>query len=168
MSEYITDPTTGKSIYTFKNGLKVEIVRVAPLLTNQLRKQLKKPIPPKVKIEVGENEFIFEDDIDNAGYKAALEIWSEEIENRARILYLTKGINIDLTPGQRQEVDQLRAFWLENYGDKLEGSDEYCYLSYVAIQSESEYQELISAITGRSEPKESGVANALADFPNHS
>ena len=98
-------------------------------------------------------------------YIAAKERHGQELEMRVRKLMIQRGVIIppDNT-GWQAEVAELKAFWLETYGAELEGNEKDLYVSHIAIGTDSDYLELVEAITRRSQPTEGEVAAAKATF----
>lgn len=152
--------------YTFKDtGIRVQIRKVSPMSVVELQKAFPAPTPPRQRVEVG-GEWMEESNPSDPDYLAAKERHGQELEMRVRQLMIRRGVIIppDNVTWQ-DEVKEFRAFWLETYGKELEGDDKEIYISHIAIGTDSDYVELVDAITRRSQPTEGEVAAARSSFP---
>jgi hypothetical protein len=152
--------------YTFKDtGVRVQIRKVSPMLVVELQRSFPAPTPPRQRVEVA-GEMVEEANPSDPDYIAAKERHGQELEMRVRKLMIQRGVIIppDNT-GWQAEVAELKAFWLETYGAELEGNEKELYVSHIAIGTDSDYLELVEAITRRSQPTEGEIAAAKASFP---
>lgn len=155
----------GKSLFKFRSGLVVRIKQVSPLLVQELRKANPRPVAPVQRILGADGEtYIEEMNVAAPSYVAAVEQYEAMIEEKARIILVKLGVDFDMTPAQRAELDQRRAFMRDEFGVELDKNDVYSYVAYIAMSGEEEYGELINAVLSRSTPTESEVASALESF----
>ena len=152
--------------YTFKDtGVHVLIRKVSPLLVVELQKAFPPPVPPRQMVEVG-GKMVEESNPSHPDYQEALTRYSSDFELRVRRLLIARGVVI---PGEnttwKDEVRELKDFWLETYGKELEGDDKLIYIAHIAIGTDADMTELISAIVQRSQPSEEAVTAAKDSFP---
>lgn len=145
-------------------GKTVLIKKVSPLLLMELRKAFKEPKPPSQEVEINGRKVI-EENRAHPDFKAALEAYNIEFETRMRRLLINRGVVVTMTDEVKAEVAALRAEWEEETGSPLTGSDSYIYVSYIAIGTEEDMNDLIAEITQRSQPTPSEVELAKRTFP---
>lgn len=151
--------------FTFKDtGVTVMIRKVSPLLAFELRKRNPAPKPPKNKVEL-DGKTVYEENLADPDYEKAQAEYEQRIEELTRRLIIRRGVVHTLTESQKAEVDELKAYWLDETGEVLVGSDLDIFISYVAIGTDSDLGDLIDEILKRSQPTEGEVKEVLNSFP---
>ena len=154
--------------FTFKDtGIHVLIRKVSPMLVVELQKAFPPPTPPRQRVQIGESdEYTEEPNPAHPDYIAEQNRYNQELEHRVRKLMIQRGVIIP--PDNKtweQEVKELTDSMFEDFGIELSGSDKEIYISHIAIGTDSDYVELVDAITRRSQPTEAEIAAAKATFP---
>lgn len=144
--------------FTFKDtGITVQIRKVSPLLGMEIRKAFPPPKPPVVETPLGPEENEADPD-----YEAAMQAYGLMIEEKASRLYIKRGVECVV---DQEAVERLRAD-MRDEGITLEGDDKYLYIRYICVGSQEDYQDLLIAISRRSQPTEVAVAEAVETFPS--
>lgn len=142
--------------FTFKDtGITVSIRKVSPLLGMEIRKAFPPPKPPVVHTELGDEENPADPD-----YERAMEEYGMLIEDKASRLYIKRGVECEVDTAA---VASLRAD-MADMGITLDPDDKYVYIKYICVGSDQDYQELIEAITRRSQPTEAAVQETIDMF----
>ena len=152
--------------FTFKDtGVKVLIKKVSPLLVVELQKAFPPPAPPRQRVQIGD-EWAEEPNPAHPDYTEAMAKYSQEMEMRVRMLLINRGVVIPDDNGDwKAEVAELREFWQVNYGKELAGDDKTVYISNIAVGTDMDLGDLLTAIMQRSQPTEEAVAAAKSSFP---
>lgn len=156
--------TDSNPTFTFSSGLTVGIKRVSPLLMLALRRENPEPTPPMQEVTYGDDKKVLEANPADPKYIADLKAYEQAMEEKYRRLIILRGVNYVLNEDQKNEVRELRNFWLESYGKTLSGSDFEVFIAYLAIQSDSDFTNLFNAVTSRSQPTEAVVSDHLDNF----
>ena len=150
--------------FTFKDSKRTVLLRkVSPLLLMELRKTFPEPKPPTQEVEINGRK-VFEENRAHPDFKAKMEAYNIEFEGRMRKFLISRGVVVTPTDEIKAEVEKLRADWLEETGVALSGSDDYVYVSYIAIGTEEDMEELIAEITQRSQPTPAEVELSKVTF----
>ena len=146
-------------------GVEVFIKKVSPLLVVELQKAFPAPVPPRQRVEIG-GEWVEEPNPAHPDHVQALEQYSVEFEQRVRKLLISRGVVIpEANTTWRDEVKELRQFWMDTYGKELDGDDKAVYIAHIAIGTDADMTDLLSKILQRSQPTEEAVASAKDSFP---
>lgn len=145
--------------YEFKDtGVTVEIRKVSPLLMLQLQNRYPEPKPPLQEVDYGDGP-VKEPNPTAPEHLVALRQYQQDMELRMRRLLIQRGVKIDWTEERKQELAELREWWKEQYGEELpEKDDVVAYVSYIAVGSDKDYEELTTVILQRSQPTEAKIA----------
>lgn len=147
--------------YEFKDtGEVVQIRKVSPLLLMQLQNRYPEPKPPMQTVDYGDGPKL-EPNPASPEYAAALRQHQVDMERRIRKLLIQRGVVIEWNDERKAALADLRAYWSAENGEELEGSDEVVYVSYIAMGSDADFEELIAAILQRSQPTEAKVSETL-------
>lgn len=145
-------------------GVTVYIRKVSPMLVVELQKAFPPPVPPRQRVEIG-GEFVEEPNPAHPDYLDAMKAYNVEFEQRVRKLLINRGVIIpEVNTTWKDEVAELRQFWLDTYGKELEGDDKSLYISYLAVGTDADLTDLLTAIMQRSQPTEAEVSAAKASF----
>ena len=156
--------------YTFKDtGISVKIRKVSPMLIMEVQKAFPSPKPPMQEVVYGDPgepgaRTVEEPNEAHPDYLVAIDEYNLELEAKVRHLMFKRGVIINLDEVQKQEVKELRAEWKEMFGVDLSGSDKYVYISYIAIGTDADMEELQEVIMRRSQPTEAAIAESKAGF----
>ena len=156
--------------HTFKDtGIKVKIRKVSPMLIMEVQKAFPPPKPPMQEVVYGDPgesgaKTVEEPNEAHPDYLVAIDEYNLELEAKVRQLMFKRGVRIHLDEEQKQEVKELREEWKEMFDKDLSGSDKYLYISYIAIGTDADMEELQEVIMRRSQPTEAAIAEAKAGF----
>ncbi len=156
--------------HTFKDtGIKVKIRKVSPMLIMEVQKAFPPPKPPMQEVVYGDPgesgaKTVEEPNEAHPDYLVAIDEYNLELEAKVRQLMFKRGVRIHLDEEQKQEVKELREEWKEMFDKDLSGSDNYLYISYIAIGTDADMGELQEVIMRRSQPTEAAIAEAKAGF----
>ena len=150
--------------HTIKDtGETVQLRAVSPLIAQQVRKQFPAPTPPLNEVDYGGGDVRLEPNRADPDYTEAYEAWGAQIEEKTRRLYVKLGVVIDWTEERRERLALTREL-LGEEGVEIDPDDTVAYMSYCAIGSAEDYQELVEAIMRRSAPTEEAIAEAVETF----
>lgn len=149
--------------YTFKDTqVKVKLRKVSPLLALELRRAYPEPKPPMQEVDYGDGEKKLEPNPSHPDYVRELEEHNIKIELLTRKMLIKRGVVCDVP---MEDVEQLQADWLDLTGTELPEKDPLvAYISYIAIGSDKDMEELIYAVMRRSQPTEEAVASHQDTF----
>lgn len=157
-----------RNTFVFKDtGVAVTIKRVSPLLVLKLRDSFPRPKPPVQKVVGLDGAERLEENPAHPDYLAQLEQYEIDSELRVRRLLIRRGVEFDWTDERRKEVEELKEFWKNVYGETLTGTDEEIYISYIAIGTDGDMKDLLDAITIRSQPTEEEAQKAKDRFQDN-
>lgn len=146
-------------------GIQVNIRKVSPMLVVELQKAFPPPTPPRQRVQIGDSDdYTEEPNPAHPDYLLAMGKYNQELEMKVRQLLIKRGVVLDLTSDWKDQVDELRQFWLDTYGKELEGDDKVLYISYIAVGTDSDLSDLLAAIMQRSQPTEEAVETAKSTF----
>lgn len=164
MSHIPEPPEPGLTPFTFPDsGRTVFVRRVGPLLMATLRKQYPPPTPPLNRVDYGDGVVREEPNPADPDHQAALQEYNLQLEERARRLCVRRGIVVRLDDEAAAELAALRED-AAAVGLELEGSDVELYVSYLCVQTEADYEALVSAVLRRSQPTEEAIQEAADSF----
>jgi len=156
--------------YTFKDtGIKVKIKKVSPLLIVEVQKAMPVPKPPMQDVVYGDPgdpgaKKVQEPNESHPDYLADIDDYNMALEMKVRKFMIMRGVVINLDDEQKQEVKQLREEWKEEFDAELNGSDKFLYISYIAIGTDADMEELMDVIMRRSQPTEAVITEVKASF----
>lgn len=139
--------------YTFKDtGETIQLKKVSPLLMIRLQDRFPAPKPPLQTVDYGDGPKL-EPNPTAPEHVAALRQHELEMEKRIRHLLIERGVVMEWTTERSDALQELRAWWLKEYEQELdEPNDVVAYISYIAIGSDTDFEELVAAILQRSQP----------------
>ena len=156
--------------FTFEDtGITVQIRKVSPLLIMEVQKAMPVPKPPMQEVVYGDPgdpgaKRVQEPNEAHPDYLTDIDAYNMELEMKVRKFMIMRGVVINLTDDQKQEVKELRKEWKEEFGVELGGTDKLLYISYIAIGTDSDMEELMDVIMRRSQPTEAGMSDVKAGF----
>lgn len=151
--------------HTFQDtGITVSIRKVSPLLLNELRRRNPEPQPPKNLVDYGDGKKVLEENRADPDYMAALDKHAQELELKMRMLLIRWGVVYELTAQDLEQVKQLKEFWQTEYQQELEGTDLEVFISYIAIGTVEDLEELTNAIMRRSQPTPAAEGEAAQRY----
>lgn len=152
--------------FTFPDtGINVLIRKTSPLLLMELRKQFPEPKPPKQTVMINDKP-VEEENPSHPAYLAALEAYRLEFEQIMRRVLIRRAVTLKMTADVKAEVQRLKDEFKEDTGHELVGTDEFIYISYIAIGTDEDMEDLIEVITKRSQPTGPAVEAAKDSFPS--
>lgn len=145
---------------TFDTGITVMVRKTSPMLIQEVQKAFPPPKPPMNKVDYGNGFHALEANVNDPDYQQALKQYNEELEARVRKLMIIRGVDVEI---DHEAVNELRE-QMREIGIELDKSDKLVYVSMIAMGTAEDYQDLINAITRRSQATEDAVADAVATF----
>jgi hypothetical protein len=151
--------------FTFPDtGITVKIRKVSPLLMMEVQKRNKPPKPPMQEVDYGDDKITYEANPSHPDHIADLEQYNYDLEEKIRALTIKRGVVCDVP---EDEIKELREFWKTEMGEELpEKNDKIAYISYICIGTQEDLEDLLSAITKRSQPTKPVIEAAKASFPD--
>lgn len=151
--------------FTFKDsGKTVLIKKVSPLVLMEMQKQFPEPTPPTQEVEINGKKVI-EPNYSHPDYLIAKQEYTFAFENKMRKFLIRRGVTVNMSEEVKQEIAQIKADYFEDTGAELQGSDEFIYVSFIAIGTDQDMEDLMSELTQRSQPTDLEVAAAKKSFP---
>jgi hypothetical protein len=135
----------------------VFIRKVSPFLLNEVSKQFPQPDPPENIVDYGDGKKVSEPNPSDPEYKLKLNKWNQDVSFATQELMIERGVEIELGEDEKKEVADLRAYWIEKFNKKLEGGDKFIYVTMIAIGTDKDLEDLLIAITRRSQPTEEAI-----------
>lgn len=152
--------------FTFKDtGKTVKIKKVSPLLIMQLNKDFPEPEAPLQEVDYGDGDIKLEPNPAHPDYEKSLNQYRYDFEQKMREMMIDRGVVLDLNADEKAEIQELRDYWQEKYQKELAGNDKYIYLSYLCIGTDGDMDDLVNAISRRSQPTNGAVEAAKKSFP---
>lgn len=146
--------------FTFKDSKKTVLTRrVSPLLMLELRSSFPIPEPPTQEVDYG-GEKVLEPNETHPDYLRAMQKYNDELKERAMRLLIRRGVVLNWTDDMKEELKDLREFWLDEFGKALPGSDDLAYVQFICVASPQDLDELTNFIMARSQPTEAAIAEA--------
>lgn len=152
--------------FTFQStGKVVQIRKVSPFLQIEIQKAFPAPEPPVQEVDYGDGDVRMEKNFAHPDYVRALENYNLELSDKIQRLIIKRGVAVEITEEIRKEVEELRGFWLDEYGVELpEKNEKMIYVLDICIGTQEDGEELIAAITRRSQPTEVAIKQAEGTF----
>lgn len=153
--------------FVFKDtGVVVGIRHVSPLLLIKLRERYPAPKPPMQEVVYGD-EKVMEPNSAHPDFITAQTEYDQAMERRSRELLISRGVVIEWTDEKNTELEELKGWWAETYQEPFVPTNQtFDYVSYIAIGSDSDLEDLVNALIRRSQPTEEAVKDAQARFPS--
>lgn len=155
--------------FTFKDtGISIKIRKISPMLASDVAAAMPDPLPPEQEVDYGEPKGkVMERNFSDPAYQR------EVLEHRGRVfrafrrVMVLRGIDPGSLPeGWQAEVQDYRAFMAAQTGKPVDEPDDLVvYILRIAVGSEEDLEELIRAITRRSQPTQEVIEQAKASFP---
>ena len=147
--------------HTFADsGRTVMVRKVSSLLILELQKAFPEPKPPTQEVEIAGVKRL-EANPAHPDYQKALQAYQLDLEMKIRKLLIKRGVVCDVP---KDEVDDLRTFWREEFNQELDPSDLLVYVSYLACTTDGDLQDLVEKITRRSQPTEAEIQANIKSF----
>lgn len=146
------------------SGVEVKIRKVSPLLALEVQRSIKKPEPPMETVILASGEESQEPNRSHPDYEKALRDYNIEVEEKTKKLLINRGVVITMTEEMKQDVKDLRAYMEDEMDTQLPVNDKEAYISYIAIASAKDFETLIHAVLGASQPTQEAVEEAKESF----
>lgn len=161
----MSTPVNELTPFVFKDtGRQVMIRKVSPMLLIDLSRQFPPPTPPKQPVDYGDGKVEMEENLASPDHLEALRQYDIDQTNRVQRLLIKRGTVIDMSEAVK-EVQELRQFWQDEYGQELpEKDDHLIYVLNICAGTKEDIQELITAITERSQATEVQISQAQGTF----
>lgn len=150
--------------YTFRDSERtIEIQRVPVGMLGQLADEFPAPPVPRVETDYGDGKKVWEENPTDPDYKAALADWRKTINTQSQKLIAQRALP-PLSDAQKDEVKEVRAYWIENFGHDLALTDKEIFVYKICAATGEDINEFLEFVTRRSEPTQGGRADALKHF----
>jgi hypothetical protein len=152
--------------FEFKDtGKKVKIKKVSPMLAVDVEASIPKPTPPLSEVDYGEPKGkVMEPNYSDPGYNKALERRTERVGIAVLKATILRSVTVEGEEWHK-EVEEYRAFIQETTGEPLtEPSDLYIYIMRICVGTQDDMEDLMTAITKRSQPTQEEVERAKSSF----
>jgi hypothetical protein len=152
--------------FTFKDtGITVKIKKVSPMLAADISASMPAPEPPYNLVDYGDGK-IKEENRQDPNFLSAVMEYQHKVFLLWRRMMILRAVVVE---GEewRAEVEEYRAFILRHTGKSVEEPEDLVvYVLGICLGSEEDLEELISAITRRSQPTREAVEAAKDSFRN--
>lgn len=162
-----TVPEKERKLWPFvckDTGIILMIRKVSPDLMRELYQLYPAPQPPMQTVDLGEGQTRQEPNPVHPDYLAAVQAHSVMLQEKMQRLLITRGVMLEMTPEVTAQVAELRTEWHEITGADLDDSDKMLYISKIAVGTPEDLEELINAITRRSQPTDPAIQESLEQF----
>lgn len=159
--------TTKLYPYTIQDtGVTVQIRKVSQMLLREAVKDLKEPQPPSNEVTTldGKKEYVTNEA--DPTYLQDLQDYKIKLSEVTSRIMIKWGIVYQLTEEDKKLVAQLKETWREDRDEDLKGSDTYIFLNYIALGTKEDIQEIVKAITRRTQATPEATQEALDRFPD--
>jgi len=151
--------------YTFKDtGKQVLIRKVSPMLVFQLSQDFPPPNPPMVEVTYGDEKVTEPNPADPSHAQAMIE-YQRDFNLKTQRLMIKRGVAVTWTDDVKAEVAEMRQFYKDEFGRDIGADDHMIYVTMICVGTDSDLEELLAAITRRSQPTEAAVLAAKDTFP---
>lgn len=149
--------------FTFEStGVTAKLRKVSPYLVFELQRSFPPPDAPMQEVSYGDGETRLEANPAHPDYLKEYQRYQLDLEGKIRRLMIKRGVVCEF---DKQEVADLREFWISEYEKELPEKDDFvAYITYLAMGTQEDAEELIAAITRRSQPTEAAVQLAQGTF----
>lgn len=158
--------TTELKYFKFQDtGITIQIRKVSPLLAVDVDASIPRPTPPLNKVDYGDGRGeVMEPNLSDPSYLKALEARQTEVGMAVIRATILRSVIINGAEW-KDEVEEYRKFIQETTGAPLaEANDLYVYITRICTGSQDDLNDLITAITTRSQPTPEEIAKAKDSF----
>jgi hypothetical protein len=149
----MTTEVNGLIPYTFKStGVNAFVRPIPPYLLRSVGKAFDPPKPPTETIALPDGTTREEQNKAHPEYIAALEEYSNKINEALADLIAERGVVIKLTKSQLKDVQELREYMRSRHGVDIGNNNESAYIRYFALGTPQDIVDLIKAVTQASVP----------------
>lgn len=152
--------------FTFTDtGISVKIRKVPPMLYADIEASIPYPEAPTQEVDYGEPKGkVLEKNLSDPGYVTAQAERLQIVYQAWRRALLLRGVILD-GEDWREDVEEYRQFIKEQTGKPLdEPDDKLIYILRICIGTLEAQEELIDAITRRSQPTQEAIEQAKQSF----
>jgi hypothetical protein len=151
--------------FTFKDtGRTVLTRRVSPYMVFELQRAFPPPAPPMQEVDYGDGKTRLEPNSANPDYIESVKKYNLDFQEKMQRLIIKRGIHVNLSDDDREEVAELRKFWMDEFEKELDPDDRMVFILHICIGSDTDLEEILNAITRRSQPTEPAIKEALDGF----
>lgn len=143
----------------------VYIRKVSPRLTQELLNLHHEPPPPVNTVTYSDGRTVEEPNRADPQYAETLKAYRMKLIDAVNELLIERGVIVELSDEDKNEVAELRAYWQSTHGQPLTGSDRFVFVNYIAVGTPDDLGELVQAITRRSQATAEATQAALDSFP---
>lgn len=158
--------TTELKYFVFKDtGISIQIRKVSPLLAVDIDESIPRPTPPLNKVDYGDGRGeVMEPNLSDPSYNKALEKRQTEVGLAVIRATILRSVIVN---GEewKEEVKEYRKFIQDTTGAPLaEENDLYIYITRICVGTQDDLNDLVVAITSRSQPTPEEIAKAKDSF----
>jgi len=151
--------------FTFKDTGKTVLIRkVSPMLVFQLSQDFPPPAPPMVEVTYGEAEKVMEPNPADPAFAEALRDYHRDFNLKTQRMMIKRGVSLVFDDDMKAEVAEMREFYRNEFGKEIGVDDHMIYVTMICVGTDSDLEELLNAITRRSQPTEAAVDAAKDTF----
>lgn len=153
-----------KSIaFTFRDtGEVVFVSKVSLFLAREITKNFPPPKPPLNKVMYGTEE-VWEPNESDPEYIEAVRAHDEEVKLILMRLMIKRGVWVQWDDYKASQVASLRQDALD-LKTELDPDDKLAWIMYIAAGTPEDMNELLTAITQRSQPTEGAIRENISNF----
>jgi hypothetical protein len=159
--------------FTFKDtGVTVHLRKLSPFMADQIGKALRKekpaPTPPLNTVDYGDGKTTKEPNPADPAYQQALADYEAWIAGEAgqRLIQIVLDYAVEVGEIDTAHVASVRAI-MAAIGAPVEDDDRTVYLKYIAVGSQDDLDDLLTAATRRSQPTEAAIVDNVTAFPGN-
>lgn len=154
--------------FTFKDtGISIKIKKISPMLGADVNASMPEPEPPEQVVDYGEPKGkVMEQNLSDPAYARSMMEHRAQVFRVYRRVMVLRGVAAESLPdGWQDDVKVYRAFMEAQLGKVIDEPDDVVvYILRIAVGSEEDLEELIAAITRRSQPTQEVIDQAKATF----
>lgn len=152
--------------FTFRDsGITVKIRKVSPMIATDVARAFPDPNPPAQLVDYGEPKGkVLEANYSDPDYLKAKKANQEKMLEAIQRVYVLRGVVVE-GDDWKEEVKEYREFMKEQTGVPVdEPSDLVVYVLRICVGSDGDLEDLLNAITRRSQPTPKEVDLAKGSF----
>ena len=153
--------------YLFRDtGITVKIRKVSPMVSAEVARAMPDPEPPLQEVDYGEPKGkVFEKNYADPSYQVILAEHKQKIFEKLQRTMILRAVEVE-GEDWKEEVAEYRAFMQDAGVEVKEPNDLIVYIMHICVGTKEDLEDLIEAITSRSQPTEKEVDLAKSSFRN--
>ncbi len=158
MSNLLTD-------FTFSDtGITVKIRKVSPMIAADIANAYPEPTPPSQEVDYGEPKGkVMEQNLSDPEYLKAVKARQVKVVMAIQRMMISRGVVLE-NDDWKSEVEQYKESLKSFTGYDLEEDDLLIYVFRICVGTQEDLEDLLAAITSRSQPTDIEVEKSKASF----